>query len=208
MKIVIFSSLILSSLCSLAQEKTPQKMVQVLGGYSKTGSGDMPGFVYGAEYAENFKRKLSWSVGFSGFIYSKETALLSTDNPYYQPDGGLRHTTAGVQVTGHLGLRIVRTPVHELVFRLGPLVKYQSASTDGYSITNPIAFGYVTGYAGPIISLINYYPQNTIAAGGSVQILYRYTIRNKISIGILAGGQTDTEGDTMSQLALTVGRKF
>ena len=194
----------LTSAALYAQENFHQQYIRALGGYSRTGSGDLGGFMYGAEYSNYFGRQISWSAGFNGFIYDGEEEILPVNYPNRRSDGSLRHTTAGVQVTAHLGLNVIKTAVHDLQFRVGPLVKYQSTSLDGYSITYPL----VTNYPEPVVTFHNVNPQRTLAVGGSLQILYSYSINSKISIGALAGAQTDTQGDFIRQLSLTVGRKF
>ncbi|NOT93871.1 hypothetical protein [Ferruginibacter sp.] len=204
MKKLLFLSMLFISVSAFAQKNLPSKKIQLSGGYSRTGSGDMPGYMYGAEYAKYFKKKTSWAVGFNGFIYDGSESLFSSSDPNKRSNGKMRYTTAGLQINSHLGISIIRNKFHELQFRLGALVKYQSASIDGYAITYPVA----TNYPEPVVTFYNYNPQRTIAAGGSVQVAYNYTIKNKISIGFLGGVQTDSEGDLIYQTGLTFGRKF
>ena len=204
MKQIIFFVLMLTSAASFAQENLHEQYIRVSGGHSFTGSGDLGGFIYGAEYSKYFGARTSWSAGFNGFIYDGEEFAFAPNAPNRRSNGGLRHATAGVQVTGHFGYSVIKSPRHDFQFRVGPLVKYQTTSLDGYSVTYPV----VTGYPEPVFTFYNQNPQRTIAAGVSLQALYFYTIRNKITIGALAGGQMDSDGDLITQLGLTLGRKF
>jgi hypothetical protein len=204
MKQLLFITLMLASTSLFAQADFREQSIRVMAGYTRTGSGDMGGLIYGAEWEKFFRYKVSWSLGFNGLIYDGENAIYTPNDPNRRSDGGLRYTTAGVQVVGHLGYSFIKTPVHDFKLRVGPLVKYQTSSLDGYAVTYPL----VTNYPEPVVTFYNPNPQRTVALGGSVQILYNYTIRNKISVGVLAGGQTDTEGDLITQLSVMVGRKF
>lgn len=192
------------SVTSFSQSSLPGKQISLLGGYGRSGTGDLPGFMFGAEYSAYFKEKISWAIGFGGFFYDGEDPDFITNNIYSRSNGSLRYTTAGLQVTGHIGFCLIRNRVHEIQLRPGVLVKYQSASLDGYSILYPVA----TGYPEPLVSFFNSNPQRTIAAGASAQAKYDYTIGNKISMGALAGIQTDTEGDLITQVGLTLRRGF
>jgi hypothetical protein len=51
-------------------------------------------------------------------------------------------------------------------------------------------------------------PQRTLAWGGSGQLVYNFTLKNNICLGVLAGLQFDTQGDTISQLMFTIGKRF
>jgi len=44
--------------------------------------------------------------------------------------------------------------------------------------------------------------------GAYPKIEYNYTIRKKVTLGVIAGFQFDTNGDNIMRLSLTLGRRF
>ena len=192
---------------SKAQDKLPDNAIQVIGGYSKHGSGDFEGIVFGTEYIHYHTKKLSLIYSFRGTINDgKETIIVNNTTTGTRTDASIRFTTAGIQLGVNGGLSIIRSPHHELMFSLGAFGRYQSASngSDGYSLYYP----QTTGQPTVLVGYDNKTPQNTYAFGGIGQLHYNYTFKSKFYIGILGAFQTDTNGDVIPQAALSVGRRL
>jgi hypothetical protein len=190
-----------------AQTKLPGKAIQLVGGYSKHGSGDLRGIVFGADYITYRSNKFSLDYNFKATInQGKESIILKNTVTGDRTDASIRFTTAGVQIGVNGGWSIIRNPRHELMISLGAFGRYQSASNgaDGYGIYLPTA----TGLPVVLIGYDNRTPQNTYSAGGIFQFHYNYTFKNKIYIGLVPGFQTDTNGDAIPQVALSVGRRL
>lgn len=182
-----------------------KQQIQISFGQTYNGSGDTKGFTFATEYNKIFKKKFSWSVSFGGTI-DGGTFPLFFEYPIGQiNDGSVNYTIAGFQVTSHLAYYFLNSPQHQIYFRLGALLRYQSSS---YWDTFNVLYPPLTGLPYPVIVFENTTPPKTLAIGGTTQIGYAYTINKKISIGLLAGFQFDTQGDNISQLSLTLGRRF
>ena len=190
-----------------AQNKLPGKAIEFVGGYSKHGSGDMNGIVFGAGYIKYLTKKFSLNYNIKGTINDGKETILINDIPNgFQTDASIRFTTAGVQIGVNGGLSLLRNSRHEFMISLGAFGRYQSASngSDGYSIYYPSA----TGLPLVLIGYDNRTPQETVSVGGIFQFEYNYTFRNKFYIGLVPGFQTDTNGDAIPQIALTIGRRL
>jgi len=202
------ATMILFAYCNAnAQDNLPTHAIQVIGGYSKHGSGDYKGIVFGAEYIHYQTRKLSLTYSFRSTINDgKETIIVHNTTTGTSNDASIRFTTAGVQLGVNGGLSMIRTQHHELMLSLGAFGRYQSASngSDGYSLYYP----QVTGQPTVLVGYDNRTPQNTFAFGGIGQLYYNYTFKCKFYLGILGAVQTDTNGDVIPQACLSVGRRL
>lgn len=190
-----------------AQQPLPRHALQVVGGYSRHGSGDMKGVVFGTDYIQYLQPKFALAYNLRGSINSsKHTIIVNNIDWGTSHDASIRFTTAGVQLGVNGRLSAVRNPRHELAVSLGAFGRYQSASngSDGYSLYNPNT----TGVPTMLVGYQNNTPQETIALGGLLQLEYNYTFRNKVYLGLLPGFQTDTNGDALPQLSLSVGRRL
>ena len=190
-----------------AQNKLPGKAIEFVGGYSKHGSGDMNGIVFGGGYTRYLTNKFSLNYNIKATINDGKEPIIVNDIPNgTRTDASVRFTTAGVQIGVNGGLSIIRNPRHEFMISVGGFGRYQSASnsSDGYSMYYPSA----TGLPLVLIGYDNKTPQETFSVGGIFQFQYNYTFKNKIYIGLLPGFQTDTNGDAIPQVALTIGRRL
>lgn len=204
MKTFLALSLLVLSNLLFSQEKLLDKNIQIIIGRSLHSTGDMQGLSFATEYKSYFKKRLTWAVAIGGTIHDGFEPVFYSQSGR-QVDGSIRYTAAGFQLSGHLGFNFIKTIKHELQLRAGPLLRYQSSSYfDELQIIYPVG----TGLPMPVNSFINRTPQKTYAVGGSLQLLYNYTFNNTINIGFLGGFQADTNGDNISQLSLTLGKRF
>lgn len=174
-------------------------------GRSIHGTGDMRGWILATEYSKNCKKRLSWIVGVGGTIHDGVIPNFFTAPDGSEIDGSIRYTTAAFQATYHIGYSFIKTIQHQLQIRAGALLRYQSSS---YYDQVDISYPPITGLPVPVIIFINTTPQRTFAVGGGGELFYNYSITPKILIGVLAGLQTDTNGDTITKLSLSIGRRF
>lgn len=187
------------------QTSLPKQQIQLYTGPSFNGTGDIIGFAYDTEYGKYFKKKSSWYIGIGGTIHDRQEPIYYNDRDGNPVDGSVRATIAAVQVSGLYGYSFVRNEVNEFVLKVGPLLRYQSSSYwDGLGVYPPAG----TGFPIPVVSFFNTSPQRTFAVGGNLGFAYNYTFSKKISIGILTELQLDTNGDTITQCLLSIGRRF
>ncbi len=179
----------------------PGQYLQISGGSSKHGSGDLKGILFSTEYGKYFRKNISWSLRLSGTIHDGYYPLefLAGGQTI---DGSIRYTVAGVQLGANLGYSIFRNDKHELLTKGGALLRYQSSSLpDYYEIAYPAA----TGLPYPVIIYNHSTRQRTYTVGADVQMQYSYSIKQKWFIGLLGGFQFDTGGDNVSQISLATG---
>lgn len=188
-------------------QQLPKEAVQVAGGYSLHGSGDMNGIVYGAEYIKFYSRRLSLNFSLRGTINDgKHSYIVLNNTTGITTDASVRFTTAGVQLGVNGGFSMIKNFRHDLKVSLGVFGRYQSASNgdDGYSVYYP----QTTGVPTVLIGFDNRTPQEKFTVGGILQFQYDYTFRSKLYLGVAPAFQTDTNGDVIPQVALVVGKRF
>lgn len=182
-----------------------REVFQLMGGYSHNGSGDMKGIVFGASYTRYLSYKFSLTLNIRGTInHRQDNYSYPGLTPGTLTEGAIRFTTAGAQMGVDAQLSVLRSQRHEVMFSLGAFGRYQSASPDGYGVTPP----QTSGIPEVLFSMYNWNKQNTIAAGGLLQLHYYFTINHNILFGIAGGFQTDTNGDAIPQAGLSIGRRF
>ncbi len=179
--------------------------IQFIAGYSRHGSGDMDGIVFGADYTRYLSHTFSLNINIRGTInYDKDDYTYTNPTTHIRTDASVPFTTAGGQLGINAQLSVLRSKHHEIMFSLGGFGRYQSASPDGYSVTNP----QTSGNPEFLFNFYNWNKQNTFAAGGLFQLQYHFTLSNNIMLGVAGGFQTDTNGDAIPQAGLTIGKRF
>jgi hypothetical protein len=205
MRSLFLFSILFVSLFANAQNNLPTRQIQLFAGQSFNGTGDMKGFAYNTEFGQYFTKRSAWYLSIGGSIHDTEDPIFYTLRTGEQIDGSLRSTIAGFQVSGLYGYSFIRSKKNELLLKAGALLRYQSSSyPDQYGVYYPPSS---SGYD-PFVNFYHTSPQRTFAVGGSLALAYNYTMSNKISIGMLANFQTDTNGDAISQLLFSIGRRF
>lgn len=198
--------LVLLSIKTEGQNKI--RAFEFLGGYSTHGSGDMLGITFGGGYKTYLSKRFSLNYNMRAHINSSKEKIIVNNMllPNNRRDASIRFTTAGVQLGINAGYSLIRTAKHEFMVSLGGFGRYQSASngSDGYSLYFPAT----TGQPTVLVGYDNRTPQETITAGYLVQFHYNYTFKNNVFIGLLPGWQNDTNGDIITQVALTVGKRI
>jgi hypothetical protein len=190
---------------AISQTVSNKRQIELIVGRSVHGTGDTRGLNFSVEYSKYFKKRLNWSASIGGTIHDGVYPIFFEYPAGVQNDGSIRYTTAGLQVLAHLGYNFIKSSRHELLFRLGSALRYQSSSYwDVFSVLYPP----ITGLAYPVVVFENSTPQRTFAVGGTTQIKYSYTTSRHISLGIFGGFQFDSNGDTISHLSFTIGKRF
>lgn len=180
--------------------------IQIDIGAGMHGSGDIGGFTFNTSYTNYFRKKISYTLEVGTSIHYGKDYLLFANGPGKTFEESYRYTTAGIQLVGKIGLSIFRNKKNDFGLRLGPLVRFQSSSIPDSITTLFPAAG--TGFDMPVSIFEFENPQNTLAIGGVFQLFYNYCFSNKIYIGPSAGFQSDSNGDTITNISLACGMKF
>lgn len=188
-----------------ATDAMPNEALQLVLGYSKHGSGDMDGIVFGADYSWYLGRKFSFGLNIRGTINSDHD-----DYSYYNQttnitsEASIRSTTAGAQLGLNAQYSIIRSPHHEIMVSLGAYLRYQSTSLDGYSVMGPP----ITGTPEFHFSFYNWDNQNSISPGILPQLHYNFTFMNNLVLGLKGGIQQDMLAEAVQFVAFTIGKRF
>jgi hypothetical protein len=201
---VIFLVTINLSINSYTQTLT-DRQIEIIPQYSFNGTGDIWGPCFTVRYTSYFKKRISWGTWIGCTIHDKTWPISFIDSTGRTYDISIRNVMAGIQGGGNLAYAIVRNKKHEFKFELGGVVRYQSTSEP--EITS-VLYPILTGLPFPVYVFQHTTRQRTLAVGANVQLAYYFTFNNKISLGITAGWQLDTNGESILPLGISVGRRF
>lgn len=199
MKNLFLVFLILIAGGALAQESNvfQKNSIQLVSGYSKSGTDNVGGFAFAAEYSHFFHKNLSWSVaattslhdGFSEVTYLTFSGL---------QEGSIYYSTGGFQTEFKLGYSFVKSSKHTFQGTLGPLLRYQTTSNPNraervYSITE---------------LFLNQPPTSTLSIGLIGSMSYTYMFDNNLFLRLLTSLQYDSNDDAFSLVGVGVGMNF
>jgi hypothetical protein len=198
MSILLMAVLLFNSPALNAQSKTYREFLSLDIGYSKHGTGDLPGFIVNTEYRKYFHERLFFTAGIAVTVHDGFRDLKYEGLNGQIVDGSIRDATGGAQVSAKVGWDFLQKSQHSLGAMVGPLLRYQTSTIpDALSIYFPGATG---GFPFPAIVYEHHSPQRTTSFGGIIQLTYRYYFHSRYSLGATAGFQTDTNGDAIWQL--------
>jgi hypothetical protein len=205
LSIIFFLLIVEVAFAQKRQSPNSEQLLNITIGSSFHGTGDMRGVIMNTEYSKNLKKRIGLSFSLGGTLHDGSIPVFFVAPTGQNIDGSVRYTAGGLQLTSHLGYSFIKTTYHQFQFRAGGLLRYQSSS---YYSDVTILYPAGSGLPVPVIVFNNTTPQKTFSIGASAQLFYNYTISDKIALGLLAGFQTDTNGDVIRQLSLSVCRRF
>jgi hypothetical protein len=182
------------------------KFVSLTGGMSTHGTGDMKGIAQKISFNKYFKKRLLWSISVGASIHDGSNPSTTT-----QPDGtvldhSFRYTSGAIQISGGAGYSLIRAKKSELGLKIDGILRYQSSS---YFDNLLIVFDPErTGIPYPATYIINTTPQRTYSVGVAPEIFYNHSVSRSIFAGISAGLQADTNGDILTNISLSIGKRF
>jgi hypothetical protein len=113
---------------------------------------------------------------------------------------------SGLQMGAYAGKQFQIFKKHYLRTDLGPILRFQFNSNDGFGVYYPPEI--------PIPFLVYAFEntvnakRNTFAIGAKVVIQYRYLIGDKWQVGLHASAQIDSQGDHFYNYGLTFTTNF
>lgn len=174
----------------------------VEGGYSTHGTGDMLGGAGAVGYEENFARFFSLRAQVGVTLHGRWALGAPTLTQQYT-SGTPYFTTTGVQVAGLAVFHVTGFTKQYLNVIVGPLVRYQMTSyPDSYGYWTPTPL-YPNGFY-----TFGKTDAQTVALGYRVVLESQLVQTPKLSFGIQAGFQNDTEGDVLTNLGVVIRRKW
>ncbi|HMT75896.1 MAG TPA: hypothetical protein PKA77_17615 [Chitinophagaceae bacterium] len=183
-----------------------QKQAISLGiGRSIHGTGDMRGWSFSVKYSKKIKKNWYYLAEVGNTIHDGIDYIFYEYPVGYPVDGSIRYTTAGFQSSFSVGYHIIDTKQFLLSFSIGTLARYQSSS---YYDNVVILYEPITNLPYPVILFRNRTPQKTFAVGLSPNVAFQFPISSKHFLELNGSFQFDTNGDNISQLMLSFGKRF
>lgn len=171
-------------------------------GTSFAGSGDVKGFYIGTGIHYS-KKRINFYYELATTIHNSTYTLYYNDNGRYL-DGSVKTVSAGIQFSTTLSYSVIKSLKHNFNLGVGPLVRYQTTSVDGFEVQFP-AF---TGLSYPVIVMRNYNKLSTFSIAPNFQVAYQYNFYKKFSAGIRANLHFDTNGDIFWNKGLILSYKL
>ncbi len=175
-------------------------------GWAKHGTGDIGGFIYGAQYQQSFGEKIYWVVGFEGTFHDDPNGnQLFFEVEGERFDSTIRFVTAGMQLVTGIKYNFFENKESTFGVYALPVFRYQATSINDLI---DIEFPVITGLPVPVRIILNEEPSRTFSVGGAIRLNYNHTFKKGLYLGILTGFQADTNGDTVINAGLTFGKRF
>ncbi|GLU51023.1 hypothetical protein [Dyadobacter frigoris] len=206
----VLSPLIILFLSHTLNAQTNQsqlnKYASITGGFSKHGSGDMRGISENITFGKYFHKKLSWTTALGATIHDGSYRITSIQADGNVMDHSYRYTAGGLQISGGIAYSFMRGKRNEFGIRASAILRYQSSS---YFDKLIIIFDpKTTSLPYPATYIFNSTPQKTYAVGGSPELFYNHSLGKSFFLGTTANFQADTNGDVITNLSLSVGKRF
>ena len=187
------------------QTKLYKAQVMVGGGYSIHGTGDMKGLAFFTEYSKPIGKRTEWSINVMTTIHGDAFKVIVNNPDGSTDDNSFRYSNAGLQAGLKFGYNFVQSAHHQFKIQPGGFVRYQNSTfSDIYSFF----INQSNGFPEPGFMFYNSSKQNTVTVGYGIDLSYNFIMSDKIMIGLKAGFQNDTNGDAVTQICLSVGRRF
>lgn len=204
-KSILVAALLSCSCISIHAQNNNRESITLGFGYSKSGSGDLPGVMLTTEYRKYVKQRVFLTTGLGANMHYGDMPIFYTTPTGNDRDGSIREVTAGFQLHGLAGWDFVQAKRHSVGIAAGPMLRYQATtSPDMVSIYYPAA----TGMPFPLVLFDHREDQRIFSVGGMAQLSYRYQAGRRFILGALGSFQTDTNSDVIFQAGASIGVKL
>lgn len=202
---ILLLSTCLEAVAQTTDTALSSKFVGISGGRSTHGTGDMVGVSQRVTYGQYFRKKLFWFSAIGADIHDGENLITTTQEDGTVLDHSFRYTSGAIQITGGAGWSFLRTRKSELGVKVSGILRYQSSS-----YFDELAIIYDPKNIGPYPAtfILNTSPQRTYAIGTGPEAFYQQVIFKSIFAGLSAGFQVDTNGDVLTNISLSIGKKI
>jgi len=207
MKLLIYVFFLVFSYSLHAQtDQTQYKyFASITAGRNTHGSGDMRGISENISFGKYFRKKLAWCVGLGASLNDGFYGIYSIQANRKKLDHSYRYTAGAVQISGGMAYNFLRKKKNEAGVRLSGVLRYQSSS---YFDQLLISHDPASNLPYPALYIFNSSPQRTFAVGFAPELFYNHSISKSLFLGLSAGFQADTNGDVLTNLSLSIGKRF
>jgi hypothetical protein len=207
----IYASLVIFSFFNpLKAQETKPYWLGVNANRSFATSGDYYGLMTNVFLEKPTKKNgiIGFEMGFN--MHSQienELYVIDSRNPNERIDMSYRTVMSGMQLGTYAGKQFKIAEKHFFRTDIGPILRLQFNSNDGFGVYYPPAFDLPF----PVCSFENteYNVQRTtFAVGAKGSLQYRYQLSEKWQAGLHASAQMDTQGDMFYNYGLMVATRF
>jgi len=188
-----------------SQSNPPKGRLQLGVGYSTHGTGDMDGISFFTEYGKYTGKRLEYGLNIKSTIHWDEYNVLMSRPDGTVRDASFRYSSAGLQTGPFIGYHLLQAKHHQFMIQLGAFGRFQHAT---YPSMYNFYFDYTTNPPRPVFEFWNDEKQNTFTGGYSVDFSYDFITSKKLMLGVKVGMQNDTNGDVITQVCFTIGKKI
>lgn len=210
MKCLLISAglMLISFFNNLKAQETKPYWLGVNGNRSFATSGDYYGIMTNVFIEKPTKKNgiIGFEMGFN--MHSQieyELFVPNRRNPNEVVDMSYRTVMSGLQLGAYVGKQFKIAEKHFLRTDIGPILRLQFNSNDGFSVYNSLSFDF------PLYSFQNTeygVQRTTFAVGAKGALQYRYQLSEKWQAGVHASAQMDTQGDMFYNYGLMVSTRF
>jgi hypothetical protein len=202
MKQILLLSFLFISLHSFSQKS---QYLQVGGGHSKHGTGDLRGIAFYTEYGKAWGKRTDWAINVMTTIHGGAFKVIITDQDGTRSDHSFRYNTSGLQVGPKLGYSIIHTKRHQFKVQGGGFFRYQNSTLpDMYSFHLEMG----SGIPQPQFEFRHLEKQDLFTVGYSLDLSYQFITAKNLMIGVKGGAQNDSNGDMIVHYGVMVGKRF
>jgi hypothetical protein len=201
--LICFSLMILNAV--LAHAQMTDHAIQVSGGYSMHGTGDLTGFTAEVGYDHVFSRRFDWTNALTTSIHAGKDAVFAyPGSPSPGADRAVNFTTAGFQLTSMGHFAPISVIDQKVKIGAGMILRYQSSSVPNfYAIYQD-----ETRFPEPFYVFYDPRPGNIFTVGYTFGITWEVRVAPRYALGLKGMFQNDTNGDAITSLSLILSRLF
>ena len=202
-KILLLTTYYLFSIALAAQE--PSNSIQLSGGKSWHGTGDLTGIIVDVSYKHQLKKRIDLTSSIATTIHYGKDKGFNFLLPGSSPEERLiNFTTAGIQLNSILNYSLIYSRDNQLKAGAGLVLRFQSSSRTGsYSYYQDPSI-----FPEPFYVFYNTEKQNIFAAGYTFGLSFLTKLSSNYEIGLKAFFQNDTNADAITYISLIIGRNL
>jgi len=194
----------LSNFCCLhVYSQTKSLLLQI--GKGTHGTGDMKGFYFDAAYQQSIQKKTFYLIGVGATIHDRSETVFYNNNSGVLQSSTYRANASGFQLFAQYGIHLIQSKWLNVGVKAGPLLRFQSSTYyDELGKYYPI----LTNFPFVLYDVVHTSPLRTYTIGGVADLFVQHHLNKKIVIGANLGLQSDSNGDLITRLGVSIGRNF
>jgi hypothetical protein len=157
------------------------------------------------EYGKYTGKRFEYGLNVKTTIVGDEFNVLMSQPDGTVRDASFRYSSAGLQAGPFIGYHLLQAKHHQFMIQLGAFGRFQNST---YPSRYSFYFDYTPTPLRPVFEFWHDDNQNTFTAGYSVDLSYDFITNKKLMLGVKAGVQNDINGNVITQICFTIGKKI